>query len=100
MVRTSKGTMFRSRKITRKSPRKKGLPPPSVILKEYNVGDKVDILIESSIQKGQPHRRFHGRTATVVEIRGKAVVLEVRDGNAMKKIIARCEHVRPHKHPK
>ncbi|MFX0206002.1 MAG: 50S ribosomal protein L21e [Candidatus Hodarchaeota archaeon] len=100
MVRTSKGTMFRSRKVMRKSTRKKGLPPPSSVLKTYNPGDKVDILIESAIQKGQPHRRFHGRTATVLETRGKAVVLEVRDGNAMKTIIARCEHVRPHNLPK
>ncbi|MFX1511576.1 MAG: 50S ribosomal protein L21e [Promethearchaeota archaeon] len=99
MVRTSKGTMFRSRKVMKKSTRKKGLPPLSSLLRTYNVGDKVDILIEPSIQKGQPHRRFHGRTATIIEIRGKAVVLNVRDGNAMKTVIARCEHVRPHKQP-
>ena len=40
----------------------------------WKVGDKVTILIDSSVQKGWPHNRFHGMTGTVVEKRGRAYV--------------------------
>ena len=96
MVRTSKGTRFRTRKVFRKSPRERGLPPLGRILSEYNPGDKVDIIIEPSVQKGTPHRRFHGKTARVKEKRGNAYILSVNDGNKLKTVITRPEHIRKH----
>lgn len=96
MVKTSKGTKFRTRDIFRKPPRERGLPPPSRLLETYNVGDKVDVIVEPAVQKGQPHRRFHGKTAKVVELRGNSFVVSLRDGGKMKQIIARPEHIRKH----
>lgn len=96
MVRTSKGTRFRTRNVFRKGPRERGLPPLGRILSEYNPGDKVDIIIEPSVQKGSPHRRFHGKTARVEKKRGNAYLLTVNDGNKVKTVITRPEHIRKH----
>jgi large subunit ribosomal protein L21e len=63
---------------------------------QYNPGDKVDIKIEPSVQKGQPHRRFHGKTAEVVGSRGKAFLVQLRDGKAQKMLIIRPEHLHLH----
>jgi large subunit ribosomal protein L21e len=59
-------------------------------------GDKVDIIIEPSVQKGSTHRRFHGKTARVDVKRGNSYLLLVRDGNRIKTIISRPEHIRKH----
>ena len=97
MVRTSKGIRFRTRNIMSKSPRERGLPPLGRILTQYEEGDKVDSIIEPSIQKGIPHRRFHGKTAVVTGKRGNAYLLQASDGNKIKTIIVRPEHMRRHK---
>jgi large subunit ribosomal protein L21e len=94
MVRKSKGTNFRTRRIFSKHPRKRGLPSLSRTLAEYEVNSKVNIIIEPSVQKGRPHRRFHGKTGLVLEKRGQAYVVRVTDGNSYKKIITRPEHLK------
>lgn len=55
------------------------------------------IKLDSSVQKGMPHRRFHGRVGTIVEKRGRSYVISVSQGDAMKEIIARPEHLEPFK---
>ena len=97
MVRTSKGNMFRTRKILKKSPRNKGLPPLGRLLTNYETGDKVDIKIESSQQKGQPHRRFHGKVGEILYKQGNAYVIKVNDQNKEKTVILRPEHIQRHK---
>ena len=97
MVRTSKGKMFRTRKILKKTPRNKGLPPLGRLLANYETGDKVDIKIESSQQKGQPHRRFHGKVGEVLYRQGNAYVIKVNDQNKVKQVILRPEHMHKHK---
>lgn len=94
MVKKSKGFNFRTRKIFSKHPRKRGLPSLSRTLANYEVNSKVNIVIEPSVQKGRPHRRFHGKTGVVLEKRGQAYLIQVSDGKSFKKIIARPEHLK------
>ena len=94
MVKKSKGTNFRTRRIFSKHPRKRGLPSLSRTLAEYEINSKVNIIIEPSIQKGRPHRRFHGKTGVVLEKRGQSYVVSVTDGNSQKKITTRPEHMK------
>jgi len=96
-LKHSKGFRAGTRQILRKSPRERGLPPLSRIIYPYNVGDKVVIKIDPSIHKGMPHPRFHGKIGTIIEKRGRAYVILIRDGGKMKKVIARPEHIRPFK---
>lgn len=94
MVTKSKGTNFRTRRIFSKHPRKRGLPSLSSMLTTYEVNSKVNIVIEPSVQKGRPHRRFQGKTGLVLEKRGQAYVVKVADGNATKTVICRPEHLK------
>lgn len=99
MVRKSKGTWFRSRQILKKPARKKGMPPLSSMLRKYTIGDKVAVILEPSIQRGRPHRRFHGKTGTIMGKQGRAYLVSLKDMGREKLIISRSEHLRPQQSP-
>jgi len=96
MVKKSKGYRRGTRKLLRKHPRKRGLAPLGRLLHEYSIADKVAIIIDPSVHKGQPHRRFHGKIGVVTEKRGRSYVISVRDGDKIKYLTVRPEHIRPH----
>ncbi|MEX2703841.1 MAG: 50S ribosomal protein L21e [Candidatus Freyrarchaeum guaymaensis] len=95
LMKKSKGYRSRTRKLLKKHVRERGLPPLSRILRVYEPGEKVSIVIDPSIHKGQPHKRFHGKIGTVVGKRGRAYVVSVKLGNSVKTLISRPEHLRP-----
>ncbi|MCC6054940.1 MAG: 50S ribosomal protein L21e, partial [Thermosphaera sp.] len=67
MVKAPKGYRHRTRKMFRKNIRERGLVPSlSLLMVDYNVGDKVHIVVNPSIHKGMPHRRYHGKTGEVI----------------------------------
>ena len=62
---------------------------------DYNINDKVDVITDSSQHKrGFPHRRFHGKTGTVLAQRGRCYLVSVKLGNAKKTLIIGREHLR------
>jgi len=87
------GTRRKSRNKLKKTVREKGLSPITRALQEFTDGDIVNIDLDPSIQNGMPHPKFHGRTGKVIERRGRAYMVEVRDGGLMKEIIALPEHL-------
>ncbi len=91
----SRGYRRKTRSLLRKKAREKGKIGLSRILREYKPGDRVIVKLDSSVQKGMPHRRFHGRIGIIEETRGQAYVVNVTQGNAVKEIIARPEHLEP-----
>ena len=95
MGRKAKGYRARTRSLLRKKPRERGKIGLSKVLHEYKPGEKVVIKIDSSVHKGMPHRRYHGRTGVITDKRGRAYVIEVTQGDATKEIIARPEHLKP-----
>lgn len=94
MVKSSRGKMSRTRSIMRKKPREKGLQPLSRILATYNIEDKVDIIIDPSVHKGQPHKRFQGKTGIIVGKQGKAMIVKIKDIGKEKVLIITREHLR------
>ena len=52
--------------------KEKGLSPITRSLQTFEVGDTVNVVIDPSYQKGQPHHRFHGLTGKVTGNQGKA----------------------------
>ena len=88
------GPRKKTRYKFKKELRKRGLPPVTLSIQKFEVGDKVHIVCDSSIQKGMPHRRFHGKTGTVVGQRGRAWMLTIADGNSEKIVIARPQHLK------
>ncbi len=95
MVKRTHGYRYKSRHILRKHPRERGMPPLGCLLRQYAVGEKVAIVINPSVHKGMPHRRFHGKVGEVVEKRGRAYVVKVRDGGKEKFLTVRPEHLKP-----
>ena len=94
MVRPSHGLRRRGRNILRKTPRNRGLSPITHEFQVFENGEKAHLFIDSNIHHGAPHMRFHGKTGTVVGQQGRAFVLEVKDGNKIKIVICRPEHLR------
>jgi len=93
-MKRSQGLRSGSRKKLTRAKRERGLSPITRILEQYGVGESVNIVIDPSIQRGQPHHRFHGLTGTVTGMQGKACVVNAKVGDAVKQLIIRPEHLR------
>ncbi|NTW92601.1 MAG: 50S ribosomal protein L21e [Methanoregulaceae archaeon] len=91
------GPRKKTRYKFRKDQRRRGILPVTSLIQKFEIGQKVHVICEPSIQKGMPHPRFHGRTGTVVGQRGRAWLLEIRDGGKDKIVIARPQHLKAQK---
>jgi large subunit ribosomal protein L21e len=94
-MRGSKGYRAGTRHLLKKEPRTKGKIKLSKLLREYQPGNRVVVKIDSSTQRGMPHRRFHGKAGTVVDKRGRSYVVSISQGDEMREIIVRPEHLEP-----
>ncbi len=92
----SKGYYTRARKLLKKPIRETGKLNISKLLTKYEIGSKVIIKMDSSVQKSLPHKRFHGRIGIILEKRGRGYVVSVTQGKAVKTIIVRSEHLEPY----
>ncbi len=54
------------------------------------------VKIDPSVHKGMPHRRFQGKIGVIVKKRGGSYVVNVTQGDALKEIIVRPEHLEPY----
>lgn len=93
-MRKSSGYRRSTRNIFRKRPRERGMRSLDYLLEEFKVGDIIDIIIDSSVQKGMPHRRYHGKTGIITKHQGNAYVINIKQGNITKKIVTTKEHIR------
>eukprot|EP01013_Petalomonas_cantuscygni_P027850 TRINITY_DN510_c0_g1_i1.p1 TRINITY_DN510_c0_g1~~TRINITY_DN510_c0_g1_i1.p1 ORF type:complete len:161 (+),score=31.09 TRINITY_DN510_c0_g1_i1:51-533(+) len=80
--------------------RKKGMPSTSRVLQTFRLNDHVDIVADPAVQKGLPHKFYHGRTGRVFNVtpRGVGVIINkvVKTGKVMqKRICVRSVHLRP-----
>ena len=94
MARRSKGIRVNTRKKFRRKPRERGLSPITRALQEFAVGEKANIVIDPSIQSGQPHHRFHGMTGEVTGMQGEVFKVMVKTGNMKKILLIRPQHLR------
>jgi large subunit ribosomal protein L21e len=96
-MRKSKGYRSGARRLLTKGPREHGKLRLSKLLHEYPPGTSIVIKIDSSVHKGMPHRRYQGRVGTVLNKRGRSYVVSVSQGDAIREIIVRPEHLEPYK---
>lgn len=92
----SRGFRGGARSILRKKPRERGLQPIGRLLHEYESGDEVVIKIDSSVHKGMPHPRYHGKVGVIERKRGRGYMVKLVEGGKVRTIIARPEHIRLH----
>ena len=96
MVKASQGPRHRTRKVLRKRIRERGsVPPLSLIMHKYDVGDKVYVKPNPAIHNTLPHRRYVGKVGAVIGMRGRAYIVRIRLGRKEKKLIIYPEHLRP-----
>jgi len=93
----SKGFRSGTRKLLKQKPRERGKTGLSRMLYEYKPGEKVVVEVDPSVHKGMPHLRYFGKIGTVISKRGRSYLIGVRQGEAVKEIIVRPEHIVPHK---
>ncbi|MEM5829376.1 MAG: 50S ribosomal protein L21e [Candidatus Aenigmatarchaeota archaeon] len=91
-MKKSRGFRTKTRKTLKQKPGYR--PPITKFLQEFNIGQKVVIEQEPSSQKGMPHSRYKGRIGSIIGKRGKSYIVEITDGNKVKKIISRPEHLK------
>ncbi len=94
MVKRSKGIRSKSRNILRKKPRDRGLSSITRALQQFEEGDSVNIVIDSSVHKGMPHIRFHGYTGKVEGMQGDSYLVGIDVGKKHKTLIIRPDHLR------
>lgn len=63
-------------------------------LKELKVGQRVALVLNPTAHKGMPHPRYFGKSGNVLCKRGKAYLVEIRDGRKQKVLIAKPEHIK------
>jgi large subunit ribosomal protein L21e len=88
------GPRKKTRYKFKKEIRRRGIPPVTSMIQKFEVGQKVHIVCEPSVHQGMPNRRFHGKTGTIVGQRGRAWLLQIRDGESTKTVIARPQHLK------
>lgn len=89
----SHGFRFKSGRKLKKKVREKGLKLGK-FLQEFSTGQRVILDIEPASQKGMPHPRYNGRSGIIVGKRGRAYLVQIRDGSKLKTLISRPEHLR------
>lgn len=97
MVKKSHGFRARTRSLMSKRVRTRGLGSVNSVLIDYEIGQRVDVVINPGFHKGMPHRRYQGRTGIVADKRGRAIVVELKVDKATKTLIIRREHLQPSK---
>ncbi|MCK9151020.1 50S ribosomal protein L21e [Methanobacterium alcaliphilum] len=93
-MRRSRGFRSKTRHKLQTTKRPGRSNPITKKIQRFSENDMVHIIIDPSVHKGQPHPRFHGKTARVVEGRGRAYVIALNDGNKAKTLIVRPEHLK------
>jgi len=95
-MKKSKGFRAGTRRLSKKKPRESGKPRISKLLQDYTIGSQVIIKLDSSVQKSLPHKRYQGKIGTVLDKRGRGYVVSVSQGDAIREIIVRSEHLEPY----
>ena len=93
----SYGIRARTRHSFARNFREKGFIKLSTYLKIYKVGDIVDVKVNGAVQKGMPHKFYHGRTGRVYNVTKTSVgvIFYKVVGNRYleKRVNIRVEHV-------
>lgn len=84
MVKRIGSSQRKTRHKLTKHYREKGKITLGRFFQELQPGDKVGLKIDSSYQKGQPYRRFHGFTGVITGRRGFCYEVTMNDRNKEK----------------
>jgi large subunit ribosomal protein L21e len=88
MVKRSRGSLSgRTRHL-----RHKRKLTVSDMVRTFTVGSKVLISVKP-IREGMPAPRYHGKHGSILAKQGSAYIVEVKDGNALKRLVVSPLHL-------
>ncbi len=64
------------------------------LLQQFEVGEKVIIDLDSSVQAAMPHPRYQGNQGVVDGIRGESYEVTIKDGDKKKTIVTGSAHLK------
>jgi ribosomal protein L21E len=91
MAQKSQGSQQGARKTLKRDRRERTTVNDK--LKEFEEGEKALINVDSSVQEGRPHMRFHGKAVDVEGKRGDAYVVRFDDGGEEKTLQINPAHL-------
>ncbi|MBI2541724.1 50S ribosomal protein L21e [Candidatus Woesearchaeota archaeon] len=94
MTRRIGGLRRKTRYKFRKEIRKRGKLSLTRYMQSFNLGDRVHLALESSIQKGMYHPRFMGKTGVISGKRGRCYSVEINDFGKGKTLIVHPVHLK------
>jgi len=94
MAVRSRGSRSKTRSKTKKNVRQKSTVPITRAMQTFETGETVHVVIDSAYPNGSPHLKWHGKTGKIVEKRGRAYLVVIRDQKAEKTLIANPIHLK------
>ncbi len=94
MTKRIGGFRRKTRNKFRKDTRNKGKISLTRYFQDLKKGDKVNLIVESSVHKGMYHPRFIGKSGSVVNKRGRCYEILIKDANKKKTLIVHPIHLK------
>ena len=91
------GERRKNRSLFRKGSKAKGKVSHRHYLAEFEVGDKVNLVIEPAVRTGLYLPRFTGKTGTITKRLGTCYEVAIKDFNKAKTLIVHPIHMRKQK---
>ena len=94
MVQRIGGLRRKTRYKFKKERRRKGKISVTRYLQTFNVGDKVNLIVEPAVQKGMYHPRFMGKSGLVKGKKGRCYEVTIHDFNKEKTVVVHPVHLK------
>lgn len=94
MAQRTGGSRYKTRHKLQKRARDRGKLPITKILRIFSIGERVRILQESGQHSAMPHPRFKNSVGTIKKKQGKAYLIQLKDINKVKHVLAKAVHLR------
>ncbi len=90
----SNGSRSGSRSKLTKRIKDRGTPKVNDLLKVFDIGDTVAIVINSAVHNGMPFHNFEGRTGKIAGMQGSCYIVSLKIGNTSRKVISSPVHLK------
>lgn len=94
MTKRIGGARRKTRHKYGKKKKEKGKISLRAYLQKFKKGDKVNLNVESAVQKGMYFRRFVGKVGEIDSKQGRCYKIKIKDKGKEKKIIVHPVHLR------
>ena len=87
----ARGTRAKTRaKFARKSKQRATV---NKLVQDFVVGERVKVIIDSSIHSGLPNKRYQGSTGVVLGKQGRLFNVKVRKGSLIRQLLVSAAHL-------